>query len=485
MAHSRWARTLYAAPQEIMLGEDARAEEIAAYLRRCGYSESNRNQAGWYRTRPDGIEIYPGRDAYNHEGAVIKIQAGHIAQIVSVRDQSNRAEFALEPETITNLFDQNREKTLTVHFNNIPRVMQNAILSAEDKHFFHHWGFDPARILRAAWVDLKDHRSAQGASTLTQQLARTLWLGPERGWRRKIPETFITLHLEHTRTKQQIFEEYANAIYLGNQGSFSIRGFGKASKVYFGKDLDRVTLPEAALLAGMIEAPRTRDPFRYPERAKARRNVVLRAMRTNGFITEAEYEGAIAAPIVVTHEDTESGDAPYFVDVVNETLQNQFQDYDFQNNSYRVYTTLDKNLQRDAVAAVNIGIQETDQLWKRRSKKYGTSEMPRAQVAMVVLDAQTGEVKALIGGRNYGMTQLNRALAMQSQPGSSFQAFPCMRLALSSALAGGSAEPLTPASTVEDEPTTFEFKGGDLPACQSRKIIFRGPSPCGMRWHIR
>ena len=306
-------------------------------------------------------------------------------------------------------------------------------------------------------MDLKDHRSAQGASTLTQQLARTLWLGPERGWRRKIPETFITLHLEHTRTKQQIFEEYANAIYLGNQGSFSIRGFGKASKVYFGKDLDRVTLPEAALLAGMIEAPRTRDPFRYPERAKARRNVVLRAMRTNGFITEAEYEGAIAAPIVVTHEDTESGDAPYFVDVVNETLQNQFQDYDFQNNSYRVYTTLDKNLQRDAVAAVNIGIQETDQLWKRRSKKYGTSEMPRAQVAMVVLDAQTGEVKALIGGRNYGMTQLNRALAMR-QPGSSFKPF-VYAAAFSSALAGGSAEPLTPASTVEDEPTTFEFKG--------------------------
>lgn len=447
--------TLYAAPQQIMVGDEAKPEEIASYLRRCGYSESTRNGLGWYRTNRDSIEINPGRDAYNQEGALIKIQGAHIAQIVSLRDQSSRPQFALEPETITNFVDQNREKSLMVHFNNIPKVMVNAILAAEDKHFFTHGGFDPPRIVRAAWVDLKDNRKSQGASTLTQQLARTLWLGPERGWRRKIPETFITLHLEHTRSKQQIFEDYANAVYLGNQGSFSIHGFGKASKVYLGKDLDRVTLPDAALLAGLIQAPRTRDPFRYPERAKARRNMVLRAMRSDGFITEQDYQSAISAPVVVTHEDTESSDAPYFVDLVDETLQNQFADYDFQNNSYRVYTTLDKNLQRDAVTAVRIGIQETDQQWKRRSKKYGTSEMPQAQVAMVVLDAQTGEVKALVGGRNYGTTQLNRAMSKR-QPGSSFKPF-VYAAALSSASAGG--QTMTPASTVEDEPTTFEFNG--------------------------
>jgi penicillin-binding protein 1B len=387
---------------------------------------------------------------------VITVQAGRIAEIVSLRDHTDRQQFLLEPETITNLFDQKREKRLIVHFDDIPKVMVNAILSAEDKRFFRHRGFDLARILRAGWINLKDQRNAQGASTVTQQLARTLWLGTERGWRRKIPETLITLHLEHTHGKQQIFEDYANAIYLGHQGSFSIQGFGKASKVYLGKDLNRVTLSDAALLAGLIQAPDMRNPFRYPERSKARRNIILKAMRTNAFITEHEYEDAVATPVTVTHEESESSDAPYFVDLVNETLQNRFQDYDFQNHSFRVYTTLDMNLQRDAVAAVRIGIQETDQQWSRRAKKYGTSEMPKAQVAVVVLDAQTGEVKALVGGRSYGLSQLDRAMSKR-QPGSVFKPF-VYAAAFSSPVTDG-IHALTPASTVEDEPTIFDFNG--------------------------
>jgi hypothetical protein len=235
--------TLYAAPQQVVLGENAQVDEIASYLRRCGYSESNQNRLGSYSTRPDGIQISPGPDAYNQEGALITVQAGRIAEIVSLRDHTDRQQFLLEPETITNLFDQKREKRLIVHFDDIPKVMVNAILSAEDKRFFRHRGFDLARILRAGWVNLKDQRNAQGASTVTQQLARTIWLGTERGWRRKIPETLITMHLEHTHGKQQICEDYANAIYLGHQGSFSIQGFAKASKVYLGKDSIALRFP--------------------------------------------------------------------------------------------------------------------------------------------------------------------------------------------------------------------------------------------------
>ncbi len=401
-------------------------------------------------------EIVGDTRAYQREGAAIRIKAGRIVQITSLRDRGARSQFLLEPEPITNFFDRSREKRRMVRFNDIPPVMVNAILSAEDRHFFVHNGFDLPRILRAMWIDLKDRRSAQGASTLTQQLARTLLLGPERGWRRKIPETFITLHLEHTRSKPQIFEDYANTVYLGHQGSFSIQGFGKASEVYLGKDLNTVTLPEAALLAGLIQAPRTRDPFRYVERAKARRNIILKAMRVNGFIAEGQYQSAITAPVVVTHEEAESSDAPYFVDLVNETLQNDFPDYDFQSEPYRVYSTLDMNLQRDAVDAVRIGIQETDRRLKHRFKEYGTNAMPKAQVAVVVLDAQTGEVRALVGGRSYGITQLNR-VESQRQPGSSFKPF-VYAAALSSALKTG-ADRLTPASMVKDEPTTFDFNG--------------------------
>ncbi len=445
---------LYAAPRPVLLGEDAQIAEMTAYLRNCGYSEASTNPVGWYRVRPDAIEISPGRDAYDPEGAVIKVARGRVAQIISLRDQTDRTQYFLEPELMTNLFDRSREKRRIVHFNDIPKVMVNAVLAAEDKHFFQHAGFDPVGILRAAWIDLKEQRRSQGASTLTQQLARTLWLGPERGWRRKVPETLITLHLEQKLTKDQIFEYYANAIYLGNQGSFSIQGFAQASQDYLGKDLSQVTLPDAALLAGLVQSPFRRNPFRYPDRAKARRNVVLKAMFEDGFITERDYQDAAASPLKVTREEAESTDAPYFVDLVNETLQNRFQDHDFQSTSYRVYTTLDMNLQRDAVAAVRAGIQETDAQWKRRSKLYGTEEMPLAQVALVCLDAETGELKALVGGRSYGVSQLDHAIAKR-QPGSSFKPF-VYTAALSSALTDGGAV-ITPATTVVDEPTTFWF----------------------------
>ena len=445
---------LYASPRPVMLGDRTQPGEIADYLRRAGFSEASTNRLGWYHVRPGAIEINPGPDAYDSEGAVVKIAANRVTEIISLRDHTSRMQYDLEPEVITNLFDQKREKRRLVHFGDIPKVMVNAVLSAEDKHFFQHSGFDPIGILRAAFVDLKERRGSQGASTLTQQLARTLWLGPERGWRRKIPETLITLHLEQQLTKDQIFEDYANAIYLGHQGSFSIHGFGEGAEVYLGKDLTHVTAADAALLAGLIQSPAGRNPFRYPERARVRRNLVLKAMRENGYITQKDFEDATASPLNVTREAAESSDAPFFVDLVNDTLQNRFQDYDFQNNSFRVFTTLDMNLQRDAVEAVRAGIVETDQQWKRRSKKYGTSEMPLAQVALVALDAETGEVKALVGGRSYGLSQLDHAMAKR-QPGSSFKPF-VYATAMASPLEEG-GKLITPATSVEDEPTTFYF----------------------------
>ena len=219
------------------------------------------------------------------------------------------------------------------------------------------------------------------------------------------------------------------------------------------RSLADVTPADAALIAGLIQSPIGRNPFRYPDRARTRRNLVLKAMRENDYLTEQEYQDAIAAPLNVVREVTESSDAPYFVDLVDDTLQNKFQ-YDFQNNSYRVFTTLDMNLQRDAVEAVRMGIEETDQQWKRRSKKYGTEEFPLAQVAMVALDAETGEVKALVGGRNYGMSQLNHAIAKR-QPGSSFKPFVYATAFASPLQEGGKV--ITPATTVADEPTTFYF----------------------------
>jgi penicillin-binding protein 1B len=446
---------IYAAPRRIAVGDEIRGEEIAEYLRRCQYSESNTSRAGWYRLRPDAIEVNPGPDAYDEEGAVIKIDDGKVSEIISLRDHMDRTQYFLEPELVTNLFDRKREKRRIVHYDEIPPVMVNAVLSAEDKHFFQHAGFDPMRLIRAGikYVFRFGGR-VEGASTLTMQLARTVWLTNERTWSRKIPEILMTLHLEQKLTKKQIFEDYANSIRLGSHGSFSINGFGEGAEVYFGKDLSQVTLPEAALLAGLPQSGRW-DPFRNPEQAKARRNLVLNAMRENGYISTRQYQEAAASPVKVMRGTLESNDAPYFVDMVNDKLRREFEDYDFQSGGYRVYTTLDMDLQRDAVEAVRVGIEETDQQWRRWSKKYGTKDFPEAQVALIALDTETGKLLALEGGRNYGVSQLNHATAKR-QPGSSFKPI-VYTAAMETALANNGGPVLTPASLVVDEPTTFYF----------------------------
>jgi penicillin-binding protein 1B len=331
---------LYASPQWVTTGQEASIDEIAAHLRRSGYSESKDSRLGWYRNLTDSIEIHPGPDAYSQEETVITLRADESAKFVPCATAPSEPSTHSNPP-ITNVFDRSREKQWIVRFNEIPPVMVNAVLAAEDKHFFHHPGFDPLRILRAMWVDIRERRNSQGASTLTQQLARTVWLGPQRGWGRKIPELFMTLRLEASLSKRQIFEDYANTIYLGNVGSFSIHGFGKASQLYFGKDLSQVTLAEAAFLAGLIQAPATRNPFRYPERAKARRDMILQAMRTDRFISEKQYGDATRSPLSVVGDAAETSDAPYVVDLVNETLHNHFQEYDSQNHAFRVFTTLD------------------------------------------------------------------------------------------------------------------------------------------------
>lgn len=444
---------LYAAPRTVVVGDITSPQEIAADLRRAGYSEARDNRMGHFTIGSDGIQIYPGPDSFfKRDDGVVKIANGKVTEIISLADNTERTQYALEPELVSNLFDKNREKRRLVRYEDIPPVLVHAVISAEDKRFFQHSGFDPMRIIKAAWVDVKEHRYAEGASTLTQQVARLFWLDNDKTWGRKVPEMLITMHLEQKLTKEKIFEYYANQVPLGRRGSFGIRGFGEAAQVYFGKNIRNLTIPESATLAGLIQHPSMINPFRWPERAKARRNVVLKLMYDNGYITVEQYNDAVASPLVLAKQGEESADAPYFVDLVNDTLADKFQDYDFQSNAYRIYTTLDPELQRDAADSVRIGMAEVDKLIARRKKK--DPKYPDPQCALIALDPQTGEVKALVGGRNYGMSQLNRALARR-QPGSSFKPF-VYAAALNTGLSGGNAV-LTPASMVNDEPTTFWF----------------------------
>ena len=445
---------IFAAPQPVAVGQESNPASVAMALRRAGYSESRKNPVGYYEIKPDAIDIFPGADSYfAREPAALRFDRGRISKIVSLGDNSSRPLYELEPELITNLHDRNREKQRIVRYEDIPATLRNAILAAEDKRFFSHAGFDPIGILRTAYVDLKRGRMEQGASTLSMQLSRYMFLTLSRTWKRKAAEVLITMQLEQRLTKEQIFELYCNQVDLGRRGSFMIRGFGEASQVYFGKDIRSLTVPEAATLSGMLRSASYYSPYRHADRLLERRNAVLALMRDNKFITDREYAVAIATPVKVVSGTAESSDAPYFVDLINDELERLVPDHDFQASYDRIYTTLDLNLQRAANEAVSIGIKQVDELVKKQ-KRFRKAPFVEPQAALIALDPHTGQIKALVGGRNYGVSQLNHVLA-QRPPGSIFKAF-VYAAAMNTAI-DGSNPVLTPASIVIDEPTTFRF----------------------------
>jgi penicillin-binding protein 1B len=447
---------LYAAPRVVGIGDPGTPLQFANKLREAGYVEDGRtNPGGWFHLRPDAIEIFPGDHTYTDAG-VLKFADGKISSIISLSDNTPRTEYTLTPQLLTSLYDKNREKRRLVRYEDIPPVLVQAVIAIEDKRFFQHSGLDPIRIVKAMFVDMREHRNAQGASTLTQQLARNLWLDSRKTYTRKFDEVLITIHLERKLAKQKIFEYYANQVDLGRRGSFAIRGFGEASEAYFGKDIRQLTLPEAATLAGLIQEPSFRNPVRWPERAKNRRNVVLARMLENGYITQSQYDQAVQTPVVTTRQGIESADAPYFVDLVNEQLSDQFQDRDFQESGSRIYTTLDLDLQRDAADAVAVGMKEVDDLIAKRHKSGGPIEEP--QVALICLDPHTGEVKALIGGRNYGVSQLDHVLAKRPS-GSAFKPF-VYATALNTGLLDH-PDPMTQSTIFHDAPENFAFGGKD------------------------
>jgi penicillin-binding protein 1B len=447
---------IFAGPRIISVGDRLSLGDALAYLRENGYSESRSNPVGSFGVQPHAVAIFPGRESYSdQEPAVIHfsgaVSESKVARIISLADNTDREEYQFPRQLLTNQSDRNREKRRLVRFSEIPPALVRAVVSVEDKHFFSHGGFDLFRILRAAFVDLKAGRKEQGASTLSMQLARILWLAPDKNWRRKAEELLITMHLEHKLSKQQIFEYYANQVYLGRLGTFSINGFGEAARAYFGKDISQLNLPEAAMLAGMVQRPSYYNPFRYPDRVQERRNRVLHLMVENRFLTDREYRGAVDTPVQVQTDDTEALNSQYFLDLVNDELQNRLGEHDPQSDY--VYTTLDMDLQRAAVEAVRIGMKNVDEQLRRR-KNPDPIPPGQPQVALIALDPHSGEIKALVGGRDYESSQLNHTAA-ERQPGSAFKPF-VYAAALNTAIEGGE-QIFTPATTIEDEPTTFQF----------------------------
>lgn len=438
------------APRTLSAGEAIAAKEVVKSLQQSGYTRSHANPAGWFEEYPGAIEIFPGANSPGGDGPVRLEFAGHqISTIVSLVDYAVREEYRLDPQLMGNL-SQTREKRRLVRFSDIPPSLVHAVISVEDKHFFSHGGFDFPRMLKAAYIDVKEGRKQEGASTLTMQLARSLWLERAKSWRRKAVEIFITMHLERALTKQQIFEDYANQIYLGQRGTFSINGFGEGARVFFSKDLSQIDTAEAAMLAGLVRRPTSYNPIQYPERARDRRNLVLSLMRHNGYLTEGEYREVARSPVRIAPQPDGESASSYFIALLNSELRAKFGEDGARNR--RVYTTLDPDLQQAAAASVRMGMENVD----RQLRQRGDVKIPagQPQVALVALDPRTGEIKALIGGRDYGASQLNHVLAMR-QPGSVFKPF-VYAAALVTAVERG-PRTFTPASLVHDETTTFYF----------------------------
>jgi len=447
--------SLYGGPRRLTVGDRVTLDAVTQELTSAGYGQGEEKPIGWFDVRQESIEVHPGEESYlSKDPVLLGFGNNRLTRIVSLRDDSERTYYEMEPELITSLYNHDRERRRIVRFDEIPENLVDAILAAEDKRFFQHAGLDPIRLAKALWITYVMQDRVEGASTLSMQLAGDVWLDrSQRTASRKAAEILITLHLERKLTKEQIFEYYANQIYLGRVGTFDIHGYGSGANAFFEKEIGELTLPEAALLAGLPRAPSRYNPFRNPENAKARRNWVLGQMRDEDMISEAEYAEATAAPLDVKMGGTEVGDAPFFVDLVNGWLQEQFPDHDFQAGADRVYTTLDMNLQREAVEAMRIGLEEVDSELAAMGRTPENG-WPRVQAALVAVDPTTGAVKALVGGRSYSQSQLNRAVAKR-QPGSVFKPF-VYAAALDTGVEGGSLT-LTTQSKVFDEPTTFWY----------------------------
>ena len=470
---------IYAAPREVRPGQKFAAHLIASELREASYTTGGASKAspvGTYTESAESITVNPGPESFHSEDpATINMSDGVVSSIVDGNGHA-LASYDLEPLLITDLSDANRAKRRLLNYDEIPPKLVHAVVAIEDRRFFDHGGVDYIRLLGALRNDLTPgHRFVEGGSTLTMQLARGFFLTPERRIKRKLIEIVITFQLEHRFSKKEIFQMYANEINLGQRGSFSIDGFGEASQAYFGKDVRQLDLAECALLAGIIQSPNRLSPFRHPDRAMERRNLVLDSMVETGAITKEQAESAKNEPMHLAPGSVDASEAPYFVDLVRDDLVQKLGDRDFNREGLHIYTSLDPDLQREATATIDSTIhvvdEQVDRLYARRRKlakakgmveSAGTPEtVIYPQVTLIALNPHTGQVLALVGGRNYGGSQLNHAVAKRPT-GSIFKPFvyaAAFQTAVEGTMLPGQTKLFSPVTMLTDQQTTYDTDG--------------------------
>ncbi len=441
---------LYAAPRTLRKGQGIGRERLVGMLRRAGYVEAGEGKASavWSGRFTEGenfIEIEPRRSSMTGAGSAfdaVRVEFERRERIGKIRgDGAEIDSFTLEPEPLSQDASMKTAERPALVYEDLPPVLVKAVLAIEDRRFFEHSGVDAWGVVRAAlsWGD-SGQDLKQGGSTITQQLVKNTYLTPERTLRRKVNEAVLATALERRLSKQDILALYCNEIYLGQRGSVAVRGVGQAARVYFGKELNDLSLAEAATIAGMIQSPGRYAPDRQPERARARRNTVIEAMLRDGQITDKEAAAASAEPVAVVPADQRDATAPHFIDYVNRLVDSRLDNTSEGDASHaRVQTTIDLELQKLAEDSVHQQLERLEKVFKGKRKP---------EAALVALDPHTGNVLAMVGGSSYAASQLNRATDARRQPGSVFKP-----VVYAAAIESG----ISPLSTSLDAPREFSY----------------------------
>ncbi len=388
--------------------------------------------------------------------------------LTSIQPPVKTLVFDAKGRVIHEFFKENRSP---VPLRQIPRHLVNATIATEDRSFYQHWGVDLWGVARAAVTDIMKMRRAQGGSTITQQLARNLFLTHERTFGRKLKEAVLAVEIERAYTKDQILEMYFNQIYFG-EGAYGVEA---AAKTYFNRPLRDLGLSECALLAGIPANPTLYSPRRYPRGALERRNKVLRNMLATKAITQVEFNHAKAAPIGVTPVRYSNDLAPYFVEMVRLRLDEAYGSNQVYEGGLRVYTTLDMDLQRLAESSLErqLATLENEPSFKIKRASYvpkmvegvRSTKTPYLQGSLAAIDPRTGYVRALVGGRDWNHSNFNRATQAYRQPGSAFKPFVYV-----AAIDHG----FQPTDIIVDEPVAYPGANGELYRPGNYDHQFRG-----------
>ncbi|HEV7701543.1 MAG TPA: PBP1A family penicillin-binding protein, partial [Pyrinomonadaceae bacterium] len=452
---------IYSAPKMLKVGEGSSMIELIDYLKSAGYIERN-SQADASRSRfsVDGevLGVEPGltgtidgQKAF-HSLSIKFAKDGKSVAAIGDRDSNTQINQAfLEPKILSSVAAEGDGRRKTVTFHDLPPQLVKAITVTEDRAFFEHYGVNLRGIARALWRRYEtDENSAvnnQGGSSITQQLVKNLFLTREQTLTRKITEAFMSVILETRLDKQEIFTLYANQIYLGQQSGVSIYGVGEAANAYFGKDVSQLSLPEAAFVAGIIRSPNRYNPYKNPDRVQERRNQVLESMLEAGEITDQQLAESRTVPIelkqISNTKDLQG--MPYFSQYVIEELPKFVADPEAVQH-LRVYTSIDPDLQRMAYETVAKRLAALDKHFPKKND---------LNAALVAIRPKTGEIVAMVGGRDYQANQFNRATDAMRQPGSVFKPF-VYTTAINSAY-DSSTRQFTAASILKDEKKVFTY----------------------------